>query len=64
MFVGVTWDVLVEDREFANEGGTLKNTGHQTLIITEQGEADDGGEGDGIMELLAPEAGGGSPHRV
>lgn len=44
--------------ELLSELGTGDDTRHQTLVITEQREADDGGEGDGQMELLAPQAGG------
>lgn len=48
--------------ELLGEFGTGDDTGHQTLIITEEGETHDGGEGDGQMELLARQAGGGRPH--
>lgn len=51
-----------EGSEFLSELHTGDDTRHQTLIVTEQREADDRGEGDGQMKALAPQTGGCRPH--
>lgn len=51
-----------ESTELLGELGTGNDTRHKTLVITEQRETNNGGEGDGNVELLAPKAGGCCPH--
>jgi hypothetical protein len=55
---GDMFGVTVERRELLGKLGTGNDTGHQALIITEERETNDGCEGDGKMELLAPQAEG------
>jgi hypothetical protein len=54
--------VTIERGELLNELITGNDTRHQTLIITEEREANHRSKGDGEMELLAPETGGCGPH--
>lgn len=47
-----------ENGELLGELGARDDTGHQTLVVAEEGEAHDGGEGDGPVQLFALQAGG------
>ena len=51
-----------QGREFLGELVSGDDTGHQALVITEEGKAHDGGEGDRKPKLATPQARGGSPH--
>lgn len=48
----------VENGELFGELGTRDDTGHQALVVAEEGEAHDGGEGDGPVQFFALQAGG------
>jgi hypothetical protein len=51
---GDMFGVTVESGEFRSKLVTRNDTRHQTLIITEKGESNDGCKCNGDMELLAP----------
>lgn len=59
-WAGVRWNE--SRREFVVELVTRNEARHEALIVTEEGEAHDGGDGDGRPELLASKAAGAGPH--